>query len=225
MTTWSAISRPPYLTALTLWTHVGYWDGGGVFASDRHLQMVRYLPASPLGDGFPSGFGVTALSQKCTSQFGPILETRLIRNGWALIHAKPKRWSAVDASARPYEMWRKESPAGPDRLLDMKCFDLVPWMPVYAVCDRNGEIVIDLAGATWADWCPSGDLLYAAAGKIFRLDVFSQPADAREMVDLSDLRFSRREAPAWARTWTRRRARSETVSRLSLVYSRQVDDG
>jgi hypothetical protein len=38
-TTWTAISTPPYFTALALWPAFGHWTGGGLFQSDRNILI------------------------------------------------------------------------------------------------------------------------------------------------------------------------------------------
>ena len=37
--TWTAVSRPPYFSALAIWPAFGYWTGGGFFASDREIIL------------------------------------------------------------------------------------------------------------------------------------------------------------------------------------------
>ena len=37
--TWTAISRPPYFTALAVWPKGDTWGGGGLFGSDTHLFL------------------------------------------------------------------------------------------------------------------------------------------------------------------------------------------
>jgi len=37
--TWTAVSRPPYFTALALWKEQSTWGGGGIFISDNHLAL------------------------------------------------------------------------------------------------------------------------------------------------------------------------------------------
>lgn len=37
--TWTAISRPPYLTALSFWFKGDAWSGGGLFENNRHLKL------------------------------------------------------------------------------------------------------------------------------------------------------------------------------------------
>jgi len=43
---WTAVSTPPYFTALAIWPSFGHWTGGGYFASER--RIVLYEPQSGL---------------------------------------------------------------------------------------------------------------------------------------------------------------------------------
>jgi hypothetical protein len=48
ITTWTAISRPPYFTALALWPSLGTWTGGGGFGDDGTLVLREYGDTLPL---------------------------------------------------------------------------------------------------------------------------------------------------------------------------------
>src|SRR5262245_58312105 len=39
MQTWTAVSRPPFLTALLLWPKGDAWGGGGLFADERTILL------------------------------------------------------------------------------------------------------------------------------------------------------------------------------------------
>src|SRR5688500_11031296 len=39
LATWTAVSRPPFFTALALWPNMGTWGGGGLFESERLIQL------------------------------------------------------------------------------------------------------------------------------------------------------------------------------------------
>ena len=60
---WTAISRPPYFTALALWPNLGSWYGGGVFKTDKlvlldascGLEPHPKFPARPGAQGSVHG--------------------------------------------------------------------------------------------------------------------------------------------------------------------------
>src|SRR5690349_16650363 len=80
-----------------------------------------------------------------------------------------------------------------------------PLATEYMVVDKAGAILTDLGRIDWADWQSSGDLLYTRNGKIFR-DRMQSPRDivttARQLVDLSTLRFEPREPVSDALQWS-----------------------
>lgn len=38
---WTAVSTPPYFTALAIWPSFGHWTGGGFFASDKRIVLFE----------------------------------------------------------------------------------------------------------------------------------------------------------------------------------------
>jgi hypothetical protein len=79
--TWTAVSRPPYLTALALWPKGDAWGGGGLFRDNRTLQLncrpggvemqldPRFVPPAtfrvePLGGHPRRSFSTAELSSK-----------------------------------------------------------------------------------------------------------------------------------------------------------------
>src|ERR1051326_5649273 len=46
--TWTAISRPPYFTALALWPKGDAWNGGGVFQDNRTLLLNHPAGGAPM---------------------------------------------------------------------------------------------------------------------------------------------------------------------------------
>jgi hypothetical protein len=50
--TWTAVSRPPYLTAVALWPKGDAWGGGGLFAKEKEI-MLNHRPAEMnMAEGF-----------------------------------------------------------------------------------------------------------------------------------------------------------------------------
>jgi hypothetical protein len=49
---WTAVRRPPYLTALALWPISGGAIGGGIFRSDKELVLYHPVPYQDLKEGF-----------------------------------------------------------------------------------------------------------------------------------------------------------------------------
>jgi hypothetical protein len=68
---WTAVSKPPYLTALGLWPKGDCWHGGGLFKSNRVLWLNRKpLVAIPHKDHMPVAH---------ESKIIPVLAAKMIR--------------------------------------------------------------------------------------------------------------------------------------------------
>lgn len=74
--TWTAISTPPYFTALALWPAFGHWTGGGLFQDDRSILIqepeTRMVPIENIpipqsirvGCWFGSGHGLNPSARR-----------------------------------------------------------------------------------------------------------------------------------------------------------------
>jgi hypothetical protein len=51
--TWVAVSRPPFLSALAIWFYVGT-AYGGLFLSNKELGLIKWLRRTDLADGGPN---------------------------------------------------------------------------------------------------------------------------------------------------------------------------
>ncbi len=214
--TYTALSRPPWLTALALWRGVGAWGGGGLFHDERTLLLNQRgslrpdegkvhprLRTSPLGPH--AGFG----------EDNPIWHMRLLRGGWTLAQAGVWERSTTKVSWRidPPMIYRRAQPAKPNAILEMRIAGLHeidgPWYVVeHGIMDERGGERASLGRSDWADWDARGDLLFARNGRIYRTpreSVYDPASSARELLDLGPLTFTRRTSPAWAREWLTRR--------------------
>lgn len=211
--TWTAISKPPWLTALALWPKGDAWGGGGVFENAFSVQLNHRPGEDKLADGFKLHRRMRVQLYGAHPGWGedlPIYASLLARRGWSLIdpgdRPKPKWNDAV--------VWRFTRPivyehAGlHGRRLQMiikgigQRGDTRYWID-YAVLDSAGEVVLDLPRTDWADW-DRADLVYAREGKLFRVTekTFDSGAPAPKLIaDLSDLKFEAKAAPADAARW------------------------
>src|SRR5580704_1663034 len=85
---WTAISKPPFLTALALWPKGDTWGGGGVFDSEASIQLNHRHGQEVLADGFRLKINMLIAPYGSRSGGGedfPIYHTLLLRNGWTFI--------------------------------------------------------------------------------------------------------------------------------------------
>jgi hypothetical protein len=217
---WSAISRPPFLTALALWPKGDGWGGGGHFLSSTQIALNHRDNEMALAPGFslPRWLSVEQFgSRPGWGEDDPIWSARLQRDGWALVSYPNK--TKDDFGARvwiefdPPETWRKPHPHWPDRYaLEMSILGLKemngPWYLIEHSVTREKGATEKIGRSDWADWSPSGDLLFAPSGCLFRVPCKSgvlAPIEVGvEIADFSDLEFEARKAPEEARRWPKR---------------------
>ncbi len=205
--TWTAISNPPYLTALSLWWGMGAWGGGGHFESD-HDVLINHTPLHMEPD---ESVGTPKIRYRRGAELGggggeddPIGHVRMVRDGWTLTaegkhdgytYDGPARW--VYAEPRVYEKSNGRRGRG-ERILRQNLRAVAEtqgdWYALdYEIGDRS------LGRCHWADFDDGGDLLWSQAGKLYRTPYPYE--DDRELADFSEQTFEPVPPPDWARRW------------------------
>ena len=218
--TWTAISRPPYFSALAMWPKGDAWGGGGLFATERHLQLNHGASDHVLADGFelPRGFSVGLLGDHSgMGEDNPIAHARLVRDGWSLSregqHTKHSYQTAMSWEYTQTQVYAKPSPTRPTLRLERHLHGVHerngPWYAFsYEVHDEKAGDRHGFGRIDWADWDTQGDLLYAVDGCIHRIRTRKHPLEdaAREpalLIDLRGDRFRNIPPPAHALQWKR----------------------
>ncbi len=216
---WTAISRPPYLTALALWPKGDAWGGGGLFTGRSSLQLNHPPHQFELASGYrlPKKLRVEPFGEHSGSgEDAPVYWHRLLRDGWTLRHDCTEHRNEVGSQVwivyDPAQSWEKPQPGGAGWMLRMDVVGVHevqgPWyLTEYSV--HRGEDRIDLGRTDWAEWCPRGDLLFGRDGKLFRARLSAQATgdgafEPIQLIDLSELKLARKEPPPAALTWRRR---------------------
>jgi hypothetical protein len=216
---WTAISRPPWLTALALWPKGDCWAGGGLFKSGQAVLLNHWPSQRQLAEGFclPPAVEVEPLGDRpgC-GEDDPIEGTRLSRDGWTLA-CPGKLLAAQDRESLRWSfsldrVWQKPEPSNVRYVLRMLVRGIGesdgPWYRLdHEVVDAEGRIRVDLPETDWADWDRNGDLLFGRAGALFRLpapvisrgDEFGE--QACRLADFSDMTFEEIVAPISATRW------------------------
>jgi hypothetical protein len=84
---WTAISRPPYLTALALWRKGDCWNGGGLFETNSRVWLNHAEGGGAHPDKQPRELEVLhKIDQR--GEDDTVLDKRLSRDGWTLL----QRW-------------------------------------------------------------------------------------------------------------------------------------
>jgi hypothetical protein len=227
--TWTAISRPPYFTALALWAKGDAWGGGGLFDSRMRLRLNhRTAPyhrndETALADGFrlPKRFTIAPLWENAGwGEDDPIRAMRLQRDGWLFVQAAQGiEWQGIGApigaTAGTPEIITKPMNARAGLLYTLR-------VARHGRFERDGRSNVEsaelvgpgpeqarlreLGRVDWADLDHNGDVLWAWAGKLWRLPRPKRVADfataaPRLLADFNDMRFEAIAPPASAKRW------------------------
>jgi hypothetical protein len=216
--TWTAISRPPYFTALALWPKGDTWGGGALFDSARSLQLnhiAMHRKLAPIKDtSVPSDLTVAGLSPITGwGEDDPIMSIRLVRDGWTVQRQTWKRGTSKEISYvfdPPGERTRQLS-RGHKKPFTLRVLlhglheQGGRWNVETAdLSDAAGQTVRDFGRIDWIDADHNGDILLARDGKLERLarKHFATSTPPRVIADLNAMTFEPMVAPDWARSWT-----------------------
>jgi hypothetical protein len=218
--TWTAVSRPPWLTALALWPRGGAWGGGGLFETETRLRLNHWGSAMALAPDFklPPRFEVELLwEQSGSGEDFPIYDFRLRRDGWRCLEPGQARVYSTGApmfvTYEPAMTYRKPRPGKKAGGLELQMRILGihelngPWyVTEYELIDEAREEQSSLGRLDWAEWDVTGELLFARDGRLYRLEPQRKNgawdvSEAREVADLRGHGFHRREAPPRATRW------------------------
>jgi hypothetical protein len=214
---WTAISKPPYLTALALWPKGDTWGGGGLFRDKQVIFLNHGFPhESNLAPGFKIPFKTHILplgSPLFLGEDQTVYRTRLLRDGWKLVEEGKPIEHHFDS---PSMIWITYNPpityekkAG-DFILQMQIKGIKetngPWYVVeYKVIGKGDRGPFVLSKMDWADWDKNDDLLFAGYGKLFRMKQDSicefDLGKAVELADFNNLKFEEKVAPREALIW------------------------
>lgn len=222
---WTAVSRPPYLTALALWPKRNCWGGGGQFASSQRLELNHTEYENALAPEFklPKRLKVSPFGP-CPGgvEDEPIWSLRLLRDGWTCAeYSQVKNTKKVGLTGWTYAKpmtWEKTHPLWPKHYrLRMRVLGIgarnEPWYVVEHDLLRAKDEMETLGRSDWADWAPNGDLIFAQAGRLYRLRAkrgkLGSVEATQEIADFTEMHFEKvapvAEALEWPRSVVRKR--------------------
>lgn len=216
MYSWTAVSRPPYLTALALWPNGAAWGGGGMFASSTQIELNHGPGQAVLAPelSLPRALRVRPFGgQPGWGEDDPVWSMRLERDGWRQTAFPTKTKDDFGAKVwiefSPPITWEKKNPKNPKQYsLELEILGIKErggpwWITEHSIFAKDD--VINLGRSDWADWSHSGDLLYARDGRLFRLRCkgghLLDMEESEEVADFRTSKFEPMEAPPEARKW------------------------
>ena len=185
--TWTAVSRPPYLTALTLWPEGSTWHGGGFFVDDTTLRINSMQDPTPTHPDHPLG----PLKQLDGKAYA-ILTTSSEDREWPRANPANIRLSCSVQS-------RHDPSRGP-YFYD---FSRAASRNTYTIFPASGpQDPIASFDAYWADLDQSGRLVATAGGRVLAGTITDRNQLLwSELANLSDEKPITMEAPDWAKHW------------------------
>ncbi len=187
MYSWTAVSKPPFLTALALWKGCGTYGGGGLFESNSRLRLDTGSLEPTKGE-LPRDLKVEGRSWL---EYGLIYSRRLELGGWM-----------PHQSARHSASFYKQNPSGRFALLQQWNKADFHRLLKYGLTDLKGGYRPSLDQVEWADWDYRGRLVFARNGRLWAANEPERlKQDATMILDFNDLKPEERAAPEWARRW------------------------
>ncbi len=207
---WTAVSHPPYFTALALWPESQLSYGGGEFLTNRDLLLHEHpcevhpdfvaMMKHPKAVRIVGDKGAAALGHKA-GNYGGWQTVQLehnpseeIKGWWRLL-----RWILKSSKISHPKAWRKPQPGGDHVLITP---DWMSWAHPGRILTADGTILHHFDHADWFDWDHRGQLLYAAKGCLWRVaDVADSKSEPKLVADLNANKFTEVVAPDWAKQW------------------------
>jgi len=207
---WTALSLPPYLTALALWpSDRSTWYGDSFFESNSFLKL-NLAPGhtNPHPDHLPPNKLKTEIASELT-------EKRRNSRGWTYVdgnywHQEKKRppgkyklaldsgaYSLTTAQAGHQFEFRRKDTSEPYSITGLPLDDVH-----FRLVKHASWWQLHLEQCTWADWDHRGHLVFASRGKLFRSKVDRHGiAAADKIADFNAMEPEAIMAPGWAKRW------------------------
>jgi len=194
---WTAISRSPYLKALSIWWNGTGWNGGGLFESEDEYYLNR--PPERIARTIPGvqdrRFKELEPTSELVQEFGwghhgecwMVYGRRLIRDGWREVDYE--NGFAFEKELPNGWILRKECPAD----------DYSPLHEVYwerhLLLDADGKTLIKGKDWRWADFDSYRKrIVYAENGAIYALEL-KLPMSPKLLCDFNGMTYQRIAAP------------------------------
>ncbi len=196
--TWTAISKPPYLTALALWPgNESTYCGGGLFDADNRVVINAYAGRITAHPNHRPPFRLKVIAKQL-SYGDELTSMRLVRDGWTFDRnvspaSKPKNNLGVRCKTR-----KKEGLA----LLATTTDGKIGEHDQYEVIDLKAGRRTLLKDVRWADWDQQGRFVFTRNGCVFSARYGeSGRLEVVQLADFNGATFAALEAPDEAKVW------------------------
>ena len=199
---WTAISKPPYLRALTRWA--SGTSTGTVHCSDINPEWLIHW--NKANHSQPAAFLARndwRPTQEWQDEFESIKNARLAAFQERMAQGLPAdaEWlQSIESFKSGPNVHEKDHPHQSLTLVRATSTEC-PNQYEYSLRERKGREK-KLTGMEWVDWDQRGRFVYAQGGCIFACNAEAIGQDApRELINLNRNRPKHVVAPDWAKTW------------------------
>lgn len=201
---WTAVSKPPWLTALALWPKGNCWWGGGLFTADRVLRLNhRPDEATPHPEHHPRGLTVEP-DPEARGENDPVYSARLTRDGWDVLQKWQLEWCGPPSYYKTHapEIRARQHPARNFRVEMHRRIDELRYRESFSVVGPGGEAPLPTGRIDWVDWDSTGRLVVLVDGRVDVAKVGGREVGAwRNLVDFALDQPESREPPHRATVW------------------------
>lgn len=201
---WTAVSKPPYLTALALWPKGDCWHGGGLF-EDAKTVVLNHRPnvAKAHPDHLPKKLRVL-LKAHVSGEDDPLFSERLDRDGWNLKQEwkmENRGYPKLFHTLQP-EIRHKPSPDKRFLIRLTRSIEGLDYSEEFSVGVAANSSATTIKRTSWADWDQQGRLVFARDGKVLSA-IIADRGDIieRDLADFNSSKPSAVSAPPWASKW------------------------
>jgi hypothetical protein len=191
---WTAVSRPPWLTALALWPRGSTWFGGGMFTRQRAL-LLNHPPeeAEPHPEHKPRGLLVTPRKD------ADLYWSRLERDGWTCVQFGERRRTGTGYETIEPQIHKRDHPRLP---FSISMYLRIEGTRSFRIEDAGRTFPMPPGRVDWMDWDARGRAFVLLDGAVWIANVDPSGVGPFErLIDFSADTFEEREAPDDARHW------------------------
>lgn len=193
---WTAISKPPYFTALDIAFQGDTWGGGGIFSTSQQVWFYSRNDANWRIQNLPitSDNLSFAKPNPADAPYTYPERMRLHLGGWQEI-------DQAGSAYLPRLIWRKTLGNYVLTYTETAWSKNQAYAKHYKLKLGQGDTEITLGGVLWADFDQQGRLVLAREGKLYSATLQNSDLHLTELADFNANQFESIEAPAWAQKW------------------------
>jgi hypothetical protein len=202
---WTAISKPPYFTALALWPKGDCWHGGGLF-EDAKRVFLNHKPevAKPHPNHKPHLLRIRP-NPEAQGEDDPIYSKRLERDGWRLRQEWRMEYRNWRGTKQLFELSpeirEKKNLSSGLAIRLTRTFRHFDYSEVFSVVGNGPNREFPLSECAWADWDQEGRLVFARHGKLFAGRMRKAVLEQQLLCELNQEKPAEVKPPDWATRW------------------------